>query len=100
MLSYLLRIMQEFERVHGRHPQVIYLNPRHMRHLEHECPDLFSDRRPVPLGFRIVVLPEEQLSHPKAAWLPPRMPTTHRAARHKKSTAPRSAAKPRGRKRK
>lgn len=100
MLSYILRIMQEFERMHGRHPQVIYLNPRHMHHLMHECPDLFSERRPVPLGFRIVVLPEKELSHPKAAWLPPRIPATRRTARHKKPTAPDSAAKPKSRKRK
>lgn len=88
MLSYILRIMQEFERMHGRHPQVIYLNPRHMRHLTIECPDLFSERRPVPLGFRIIVLPEEELPHPKAAWLPPRPPAARRQARHGKSVAP------------
>ena len=71
MLSYILRIMQEFERTHGRHPQVIYLNERHMRELMHECPDLFREDRPVPLGFRVVELPEKELPHPKAAWLPP-----------------------------
>jgi hypothetical protein len=92
--------MQEFERMHGRHPQVIYLNPRHMRHLMQECPDLFSERRPVPLGFRIVVLPEEELPHPKAAWLPARAPATRRPARRKKSPARRSATKPKGRNRK
>lgn len=85
MLSYLLRIMQEFERAHGRHPQVIYLNPRHMRQLMQECPDLFNKHRPVPLGFRIVVLPEDELPHPKAAWLPPRTPAPRRDAGRKKS---------------
>jgi len=70
VLSYILRIMQEFERTHGRHPQVIYLNTRHMRQLMNECPDLFRKDRPVPLGFRIVELSEDELPHPKAAWLP------------------------------
>lgn len=78
MLSYILKIMQEFERAYGRHPQVIYLNSRHMRQLMHECPDLFSEHRPVPLGFRIVELPENELPHPMAAWLPPQTPATHR----------------------
>lgn len=87
MLSYILRIMQEFERAQGRRPQVIYLNPRHMRELVHECPDLFNERRPVPLGFRVVVLSEKELPHPKAVWLPPRTAKKRRPARPKKSAA-------------
>ena len=86
MLSYILRIMQEFERTHGRHPQVIYLNSRHMRQLMNECPDLFREDRPVPLGFRIVELSEEELLHPRAAWLPEESPAISREER----TAPAS----------
>ncbi|HEX9811718.1 MAG TPA: hypothetical protein VGA88_06500 [Burkholderiales bacterium] len=87
MLSYILRIMQEFERAHGRHPQVIYLNTRHMRQLMNECPDLFREDRPVPLGFRIIELSEEELPHPRAAWLPPESPPAERGAGHVTSTA-------------
>jgi hypothetical protein len=87
MLSYILRIMQEFERAQGRRPQVIYLNPRHMRELAHECPDLFNERRPVPLGFRVVVLSEKELPHPKAVWLPPRATKKRGSTRQKKSAA-------------
>jgi hypothetical protein len=87
MLSYILKIMQEFEREHGRHPQVIYLNSRHMRQLMHECPDLFSEHRPVPLGFRIVELPEKELPHPMAAWLPPQTPATQRDSTVNKNPA-------------
>lgn len=85
MLSYILRIMQEFERAHGRHPQVIYLNARHMRQLMNECPDLFREDRPVPLGFRIVELPEEELPHPQAAWLPLESPSIRRGAKNAKA---------------
>ena len=81
MLSYILKIMQEFERAHGRRPHTICLNPRHMRQLMHECPDIFSERRPVPLGFRVVVLPEDELPHPKALWLPPRSSETRATQR-------------------
>lgn len=83
MLSYILRIMQEFEREHGRRPQVICLNPRHMRELLHECPDLFNEKRPIPLGFRVVVLSEKELPHPKAMWLPPRTTKKRRLTRKK-----------------
>lgn len=100
MLSYILRIMQEFERAHGRHPQVIYLNARHMRQLMNECPDLFREDRPVPLGFRIVELSEEELPHPKAAWLPPESPAISRDSEQMPAPSPlRSAARKRGGKR-
>jgi hypothetical protein len=99
MLSYIMRIMQEFEREQGRRPQVICLNSRHMRELMHECPDLFNDRRPVPLGFRVIVLSEETLPHPKAVWLPPPAATKHRLTRNKKSAAsPRGSRKKRNKK--
>ena len=87
MLSYILRVMQEYERAHGRHPQVVYLNPRHMRQLMHECPDLFDENRSIPLGFRVVVLPEEELPHPKAVWLPPRARGARRERKPKKRAA-------------
>lgn len=79
MFSYILGIIQEFERKHGRRPQVICLNPRHMRQFMTECPDLFEQETAMPLGFRIMVLPESELAHPKAVWLPPRRPSKPRA---------------------
>ena len=72
MLTYLLGIIGTFERKHGRRPQLICLNTRHMRQFMEECPDLFDQETAMPLGFRIMVLPESELSHPKAVWLPPR----------------------------
>ncbi|HEX7045844.1 MAG TPA: hypothetical protein VF203_14655 [Burkholderiales bacterium] len=72
MFSYLMGLVQEFEKRHGRRPQVVYLNARHMRRFMEECPDLFDPETAMPLGFRIVVLPESELSQPRAAWLPRR----------------------------
>lgn len=72
MFSYLMGIVQEFERNHGRRPQAVCLNPRHMQQFMDECPDLFERDTYMPLGFRIVILPESELPHPKALWLPPR----------------------------
>lgn len=72
MFSYLLRIIEEFEKKRGHRPQVICLNPRHMQLFMEECPDLFDQETAMPLGFRILVLPESELPHPKAMWLPRR----------------------------
>lgn len=72
MLSYIIGLIEEFERNHGRRPQLICLTARHMHQLMEECPDLFEKDRGLPLGFRVLILPEMELSHPKAVWLPPR----------------------------
>jgi len=72
MYAHLRSIVHEYEKRHGRRPQVVYLNARHMRRFMEECPDLFDPETAMPLGFRVVVLPESELSQPKAAWLPRR----------------------------
>ena len=79
MFTYLLQVIQDFERTHGHRPQVVCLNPAHMRQFMEECPDLFAQETAMPLGFRILVLPESELPHPKAMWLPPRKHKTRRA---------------------
>ena len=78
MLSYIFGLIEEFERKHGRRPQLICLTARHMQLLMAECPDLFDTKTAIPLGFRILILPEMELSHPKAVWLPPRKRTSPR----------------------
>ena len=70
MLSYLLGLIQEFERTHGRVPVLVTLNARHMKYLLEECPDLMRNDEPFPFGFRVSVLPEEELAHPVVSVLP------------------------------
>jgi len=70
MLSYLLGLIQEFERIHGQIPVLVCLNTRHMDYLLEECPDLVRDDEPFPFGFRISVLPEDELAHPVVSVLP------------------------------
>jgi len=70
MLSYLLGLIQEFERSHGRVPVLVRLNARHMQYLLQECPDLVRDDEPFPFGFRISVIPEDELAHPVVSALP------------------------------
>ena len=75
MLSYLLGLIQEFERTHGRVPILISLNTRHMSYLIEECPDIAINDEPFPFGFRICVLPEDELAHPVVSVLPVMWPT-------------------------
>ena len=70
MLSYLLGLIQEFERIHGRVPVLVSLSTRHMKYLLAECPNLMRDDEPFPFGFRISVFPEAELAHPVVSVLP------------------------------
>jgi hypothetical protein len=74
MLSYLFGLIQAFERAHGRLPLLVCLNTRHLQQLLNECPCLASGNHPMPLGFRISVLPEDALPHPKVMLLPAVVP--------------------------
>lgn len=78
MFEYLLKIIQDFERTRGCRPHVICLNPGHMQLFMEECPDLFDPETAMPLGFRILILPESELPHPKVMWLPKRRHTKPR----------------------
>lgn len=69
MLRQILKIIEDYVRIHGRRPQVVCLNTRHMQMFMAECPDLFDKSTAIPLGFRILVLPESELAEPKAMWL-------------------------------
>jgi hypothetical protein len=70
LLSYLLGLIQQFERAHGRVPILLSLNARHLQLLLNECPELGCNDGPFPFGFRISVLPEEELAHPVVSLIP------------------------------
>jgi len=72
MLDHILRQAQAYQREHGMQPNVVYLNPYHFAALNAQYPELFSYPLPIPLGFRIRILPAESLPHPRVACLPPR----------------------------
>jgi hypothetical protein len=79
MLSYLLGLIQEFERSHGRVPILVSLNTRHMKYLMAECPNLARHDEPFPFGFRISVVPEDELAHPVVSALPVVRPAVERS---------------------
>jgi hypothetical protein len=74
MLSYIMGLVQAFEYRHGVRPQVVCLNPRHLRQLLVEYPDIDREKFFSGLGVRILVLPENDLPHPRVEWLPPSRP--------------------------
>ena len=70
MLSVILGLIQDFERRHGRRPQLVYLNDRHLAALQHECPVLLEAERSGRLGFVICRSSEYETPHPRVAWAP------------------------------
>lgn len=74
MLSYIMGLVQAFEYKHGVRPQMVCLNPRHLRQLLVEYPDIDREKFFNGLGVRILVLPENDLPHPRVEWLPPIRP--------------------------
>ncbi len=69
MLDHILQCVLAFEREHGITPDVVYINPFHYDGLRRFHPELFNTGEPVSLGFRLVIVPGNQLSHPEAALL-------------------------------
>lgn len=69
MLRHILKLIEDYVRTYGRRPQVVCLNARHMQTFMAECPDLFDKNTAIPLGFRILVVPESELAEPKVMWL-------------------------------
>ena len=71
MLAFIMGMLQTYENSFGFRPQLVYLNQKHLTQLLTECPWLNSvDDRPA-LGFRIVLISENEPSHPKVVWIPP-----------------------------
>ena len=69
MLDHILNTAQTFERTHGTAPNVIYINPLHYEYLYKYHPELFQPDQAFNPGFRLVILPSNMLTHPKAALL-------------------------------
>ena len=75
MLSYIMGLVQAFEYRHGFRPQMVCLNPRHLRQLLVEYPNVDPEKFFSQLGFRILLVQEHDLPHPRVVWLPPIRPT-------------------------
>ncbi len=78
MLSYLYRLVTDYQRSHGCHPNLVYLNRLHYCMLRQNLAGLRSEEAIVRfLGMNIVISPE--ICHPDVAWVT--------SARQKSATA-------------
>ncbi|MBE9516813.1 MAG: hypothetical protein IME93_07520 [Proteobacteria bacterium] len=71
MLAFIISMMQSYEKSHGVRPQLVYLNQKHLIQLLEECPWLQGMEDRPALGFRIVLISEKELPHPRVIWIPP-----------------------------
>jgi hypothetical protein len=67
MLSYIYRLIRDFEQEHGIHPNILYLNDVHARHLKDGFAEEYSYQTIRDLLQMEFVVNKETL-HPHVAW--------------------------------
>ncbi len=68
MLSYLYRLVTDYQRSHGCHPNLVYLNRLHYCMLRANLAGLDNEEEIARfLGMNIVISPE--IRHPDVAWV-------------------------------
>lgn len=67
MISYIYRLIQQYERQHGIHPNLLYLNEIHAEHLKQSfAQDLPHHSISDLLQMEMVITKE--ITHPHVAW--------------------------------
>jgi len=69
MLSFIIRLAEEFQREHGMRPNLLYMNERHVAHLR----DGFDERYDLSAIMNMLemdILIDEGVVHPRVAWAP------------------------------
>lgn len=69
MISYLLRLIDEFKHEHGCQPNLLYLNELHLNHLKAG----FSEDFTLPMLceiFAMELIVNQEVIHPHVAWTP------------------------------
>ena len=67
MISFILRLIDEFKREHGYQPNLLYLNEFHFNHLKSGFTEDFS----LPLMcevFQMELIVNREVVHPHVAW--------------------------------
>ncbi len=67
MLSYIVRLVQEFEQEHGVHPNLLYLNEQHLQHLQEGLREGNNLQRVRDILHMDIVLTRESV-HPHVLW--------------------------------
>ena len=67
MLSFINRLVREFEQEHGFHPNLLYLNRFHLEHLKASFNADYSMQQILDLiGMEVII--ENDIIHPHVAW--------------------------------
>ena len=72
MLDHILQQVQSFERSHGMRPNAVLISSTHMDALQQLYPALFEKDPVLELGFRFIVVPDGEATHPRALLIPDR----------------------------
>jgi hypothetical protein len=67
MLSYIYRLIRDFEQEHGIHPNLLYLNQFHASHLKQGLDERFSFQAICDL-LRLELIIDQDIMHPHVAW--------------------------------
>ncbi|WP_455221853.1 hypothetical protein [Kaarinaea lacus] len=75
MLSYIFRLIRDFEKEHGIHPNLLYLNDYHVKHLIDGLAEDFSLQHITEL-LQLELIINREVLHPHVVWTQ----TAHRIA--------------------
>jgi len=69
MLSFIYRLIHHFEKEHGIHPNLLYLNQAHMQALREQLrSSTLLDEIVTLLGMEIII--SQEIVHPHVVWTP------------------------------
>ena len=67
MLSYIYRMVRDFENLHGIHPNLLYLNRLHSEHLKDAFADAYSMSQ-IMDELQMELIIDHDVVHPHVAW--------------------------------
>lgn len=67
MLSYIYRLIRNFEQEHGIHPNLLYINPDHADHLKQSMDERLTIQRIAEL-LQMEMIINYDIVHPHVAW--------------------------------
>jgi hypothetical protein len=67
MISFILRLIDEFKREHGCQPNLLYLNEVHFVHLKDGFSEQFTVQRMCEV-LQIELIIDQEVIHPHVAW--------------------------------
>ena len=67
MLSYIYRLIRDFENLHGVQPNLLYLNELHVEHLKSAFEDCYT-LQSIRDVLKMDVVISKEITHPHVSW--------------------------------